>query len=388
MVLTSSRMRVLLICHAYGTPVFQHKVQLLDQYPDVEMGLVVPRRWGEVLHQGEYRVLPGATFRVFPVRVYHAKNITSFFYHPAELATAVLRLRPHILHVEEEPWSLALFQTSLLKTLAPWHKLLFFTWENIAKVYPRPYRWFEQYALRVADTAIAGNQEAAEIIRHKGYRRPIHVLPQMGVDPDLFQPLPPADPAVARLRQELRLEGFVVGYVGRLEKGKGLHTLFRALARWQVPWTLVLVGAGPLRQELPNYAAYLGIAERIRWVGRVPPEVLPAYYRLIDVLVLPSDTHKGWKEQFGRVLIEAMACQVPVIGSSSGAIPEVIGEAGLIFPERDHQALAEALEHLRANPALRANLAQQGRNRVLKHFTNQVIAARTYEIYRSLVKQG
>jgi glycosyltransferase involved in cell wall biosynthesis len=105
----------------------------------------------------------------------------------------------------------------------------------------------------------------------------------------------------------------------------------------------------------------------------------------MDVLVLPSDTHKGWKEQFGRVLIEAMACQVPVIGSSSGAIPEVIGEAGLIFPERDHHALAAALERLQANPALRADLAQQGRDRVLRHFTNQVIAEKTYAIYRALV---
>ena len=143
-------MRVLLICHAYGTAVFQHKVQLLDAYPDVEMGLVVPRHWGETLHQGQYQVLPGATFRVFPVRTHHGNNVWSFFYNPVELLAAILAFRPHILHVEQEPWSVSLFQAALLKALMPWRKLVFFTWENIYKEYPRPYRWFETVQFRAS----------------------------------------------------------------------------------------------------------------------------------------------------------------------------------------------------------------------------------------------
>src|SRR5260221_14335510 len=92
----------------------------------------------------------------------------------------------------------------------------------------------------------------------------------------------------------------------------------------------------------------------------MPPARLAAQFCQIDALVLRSLTTPVWKEQFGRVLTEAMACGVPVVGSSSGAIPEVIGEAGLIFPEGDAAALAGCLAKLQQPPALRLALAQRG----------------------------
>ena len=97
----------------------------------------------------------------------------------------------------------------------------------------------------------------------------------MGVDTERFGPNAiKVRSERSALRGEMDLDGFVVGYFGRFEKGKGLHTLFRALAAWKASWSLLMVGAGPLRSELPNYAAHLGISERICWVDRVPPEVL------------------------------------------------------------------------------------------------------------------
>ena len=377
-------MRVLLICHEYGITHFQHKIQLLDAYPDIEMGLIVPRRWAGMLHKGGYQVLPGATYQVFSVRTHHGYDVWSFFYNPIDLLAAVVAFRPHILHVEQEPWSFPLFQTALLKALMPWLKLVFFTWENIHKDYPRPYRWFERFNLAMSNAAVAGNSEAAEVLRRKGYTRPITVLPQNGVDTDRFRPNAVTSGERCALRAKLGLEGFAVGFFGRFEKGKGLQTLFRALAGWDAPWTLLMVGAGPLRVELPNYAAYLGIGDRIRWVERVPPEDLPGFFCAIEAFALPSETHKGWKEQFGRVLAEAMACSVPVVGSSSGAIPEVIGGAGLVFPERDQAALTSAFEELRANPEKRRLLGQAGYERSLAYYSKHAIAERTYEIYRSL----
>lgn len=106
----------------------------------------------------------------------------------------------------------------------------------------------------------------------------------------------------------------------------------------------------------------------------------------MDVLVLPSVTTPRWKEQFGRVLIEAQACEVPVIGSSSGAIPEVIGKAGLIFPEGSASQLAGRLQRLAASSSLRRRLARMGRKRVLDLYTNQRIADRIHRIYRCLIK--
>ena len=127
-----------------------------------------------------------------------------------------------------------------------------------------------------------------------------------------------------------------------------------------------------------------GVADRIDFTGVLRSGDMPAFYRSLDAFVLPSRTTSSWKEQFGRVLVEAMACGVPVIGSRSGEIPRVIGDAGLIFPEGDVAALQVQLARLQSSPELRRALAAQGRARVLAHFTMAQIAQQTVEVYRNL----
>jgi glycosyltransferase involved in cell wall biosynthesis len=113
---------------------------------------------------------------------------------------------------------------------------------------------------------------------------------------------------------------------------------------------------------------------------------MPDHYRQMDLLVVPSLTRPNWKEQFGRVLIEAMASQVPVIGSNSGEIPNVIGDAGLLFPENDAPALSELIEGLIRDPARRAELGRRGRKRVLDRFTQDQIANETYAVYVKMAR--
>jgi len=105
-------------------------------------------------------------------------------------------------------------------------------------------------------------------------------------------------------------------------------------------------------------------------------------------LVLPSVSRLNWVEQFGRVLIEAMACGVPVAGSNCGEIPHVIGDAGLVFPEGEAGALADALAALASDPARRAALAERGRARVLAQFTQAQVAATTARVYREMTQMG
>jgi glycosyltransferase involved in cell wall biosynthesis len=112
---------------------------------------------------------------------------------------------------------------------------------------------------------------------------------------------------------------------------------------------------------------------------------MPAHLRRLHALVLPSLTRPNWKEQFGRVLIEAMACGVPVVGSDSGEIPNVIGEAGLVFPEGDAEALRAALARLRDDRDLWGHLAVAGRARVLAEFTHAQVAQKTYRVYREML---
>jgi glycosyltransferase involved in cell wall biosynthesis len=113
---------------------------------------------------------------------------------------------------------------------------------------------------------------------------------------------------------------------------------------------------------------------------------MPEFYNHLNVLVLPSLTRPNWKEQFGRVLIEAMACGVPVLGSTSGEIPHVIGSAGIVLPEGDAQALANHLDALRSDAALQRRLGNAGRERVLAHYTQARIAQATVDVYRWLAE--
>ena len=290
-------------------------------------------------------------------------------------------------------------------------RTLFFTWQNLHRRYPPPFAWMERYVLRHADAAIAGNQEAAEVLRAKGYTGPIAVIPQFGVDPELFRPrergLVGTDPRMERNTDEKNnvlkkssvfpsvrgcppdglqdpVRPFTVGYVGRLVPEKGVHLLLEAVAGLEGEWQVRLLGEGPMQQALQAQARRLGIAERVRFDPPRPSCHVPDYLNELDVLVLPSCTRPNWKEQFGRVLVEAMACGVPVVGSTCGEIPNVIGDAGLIFPEEDVPALRERLQRLQRDPQLRRRFAAAGRQRVLERFTQARIAAETVAVYRQL----
>jgi glycosyltransferase involved in cell wall biosynthesis len=165
---------------------------------------------------------------------------------------------------------------------------------------------------------------------------------------------------------------------------KGVDLLLRACAGGSEDWSLLIQGDGPERSRLAALATDLGVAARVHFLGRRPSTEMPAFYQALDVLVLPSVSRPNWIEQFGRVLVEAMACGVPVIGSTCGKIPHVIGDAGLVFFEGDVAALREALVALAADPPRRAGLAAAGRARVLAQFTQAQVAAATYRVYTAV----
>jgi glycosyltransferase involved in cell wall biosynthesis len=275
---------------------------------------------------------------------------------------------------------------------------LWFTWQNLMRRYPFPFRAIESYSLRHTDHAIAGSEGAATVWREKGYSGPLAVIPQFGVDPRIFAPAPAARRPVdrreyaarGRCRAQAREQqdtdgGFAIGYLGRLVPEKGVDLLVEAVGDMGDGWRLAILGGGPEQPRLETLVDRLGVGDRVTFAGWLPSLELGSFYRGLDVLVLPSRSRPNWVEQFGRVLIEAMACGVPVIGSDCGEIPHVIGDAGLVFPEGDARALRNCLVQLMATPALRADLARRGRERVLARFTQSQVAARTVAVYRELL---
>lgn len=367
-------MRVLLVAR-YLQREHHRKVEALAAQPGLEVWHVAPDRWRDELRPYTQEVRRPAGYTLCLARPILTYDIHRYLYWPPDVYLA--RVRPDLIHLEDEPDSLIALQVALARRLwAPQASLVLFTWQNIE----RRRRWYVsslgRWVLLQVDYLIAGSAAAREAACSLGYCGPAAVLPQIGLDPEVFSP---GDGTP--VRESLGLAGFVAGYVGRLVPQKGVDLLLHAVALLPEV-SAVILGSGPMEGALKELARELGTAERVRFVPAVPVAEVPAHLRALDVLVLPSRTTPVWKEQFGHVLIEAMACGVPTVGSYSGAIPEVIGPAGLLFPEGDAAALADALEGLRTRPALREHLARIGRQRVLEHYTHEQIAHRTADIYR------
>ncbi len=350
---------------------YQKKLEELARMPKVELTVVVPPYWRE----------PG---RVVSLERQHTVGYTlvveamafngSFHLHfYPRLGRQIRRVRPDLVHIDEEPYNLATVHALWLARRAE-AKTLFFSWQNINRRYPVPFRWMERYVLRNADHGIVGNQESEGVWRTKGYQKPLHIIPQFGVDPELFAP--------ASRRPDHVL---TIGYAGRLVEEKGVDLLLEALAGLQGAWQAMIVGSGPARQELETQARQLKLKDRVSFIAQVASSEMPSLYQQLDILVVPSRTRRNWKEQFGRVLVEGMACGVPVIGSDSGEIPHVIGEAGLIFPEGRADLLQARIAQLLQSPQQREEYSQRGRTRVLSHYTQTQIAARTYRAYQSIL---
>ncbi|MBO9347878.1 MAG: glycosyltransferase family 4 protein [Chloroflexus sp.] len=368
-------MRVVMLSKAVVAGAYQRKLEEIARL-GVELTVLAPTGWREPrvgLIPLERRFTSGYTLLTLPI-VWNGHHHIHFY---LGLRPLLNRLRPQVFHIDEESFNLATF-LAMRAGVAIGARCCFYNWANIDRRYPPPFSWFERYNLRHASYAIAGNQEAAAILRRHGYRGPLSVIPQFGVDPNLFAP---SD----AIRQQ---DTFTIGYVGRLVPEKGVADLVRVLADLPAQARLRLVGDGSEQPRLLRLATDIGVRERIDIQPAVSSTAVPDVMRQLDVLVLPSRTQSNWKEQFGRVLIEAMSCGVPVVGSTCGEIPQVIGDAGIVFPEGDLAALRTALLRLMDDDRLRTELALRGRQRVLAEFTQAAIARRHVAVYQAMVNDS
>jgi glycosyltransferase involved in cell wall biosynthesis len=298
----------------------------------------------------------------------------SFHLHHYPLLGQILaEVQPDLIHIDEEPYNLATWRAARLAQRTR-TRLVFFTWQNLCRRYPPPFSWMEQSVYRLTAYAIAGNQAAAQVLRTKGYAGPVRIIPQFGVDPALYEASSPPD----------RDRPFVIGYVGRLVSEKGIDDLLHAVSGLSGQWRVRLLGGGPERDALHDLAQSLGILDRTTFEDQTPSSKVPARLAQLHALVLPSRTRHNWREQFGRALIEGMASGVPVVGSDSGEIPNVIGDAGRVYPEGDVSALREHLQALIDDRSLCADLARRGRERVRTYFTQAQIAKQTVEVYQKV----
>ncbi len=365
-------LRVLMLSKACIVGAYQRKLEELAAIPGVELLVAVPPYWrderGATPLERTYTV--GYRLETLPMAL--NGNFHLHFY--PTLGRMLRYERPDIVHIDEEPYNLATFHANILaRRLGA--KTLWFSWQNLYRRYPWPFSAMERYNLQHVDYALMGSPTAAAVWKQKGYQGAFAILPQFGVDPELFSP-----PALPRPLGSVHL-----AYVGRLVPEKGVDLFIEALRGLEGAWHTTILGSGPEAARLLAQAQVGGIAERVRFCAALPSMEMPGFYRTVDVLVLPSRAQPNWAEQFGRVLIEAMACGAAVLGAATGEIPAVIGSAGLVFPEADVSALRAQLARLVNDNGLRRALAEAGRARVLTEFTQHRIAAETAHVYQAML---
>jgi glycosyltransferase involved in cell wall biosynthesis len=374
-----SRPRVLLISHTCQTRAEgQPKAAQLARMGDIDLMVLTPRRFNHFGVWKDVETPVDDAFQFAPHKVMWgwlgpAQNYLHWY---PSLAGILRDFQPDIIDLWEEPWALVSAHACWLRNrILPHARVLMETEQNISKAWPPPFRWLEAYTIRNATFAVGRSAGAVEVLRGKGYTGPARVVGN-AVDTTLFRPMDREE-----CKRALGFSGYTVGYVGRMVERKGLMDMIEALRFCSAPLTMVFVGSGEYEPALRERVHALGFEDRVRFLPARPLEELPPGMNALDAFILPSWTVPTWKEQFGRVIIEAHACKTPVIGSDSGAIPDVIGEGGLIYPERDPAQLAAAIMRLAANPQLAREMGAAGFAQVEAAYTWRQVAAQMRAIY-------
>ncbi len=359
-------LRVLRISHSGVVSAWRERERTLRRR-GVDLTLVTAERWEEGGSMVEFTA-SGDEFAV-PVRTV-GRHPNFFLFDPRPLWRLLGDGRWDLVDMHEEPFGLAVAEVLLLMRLrARRTPYLVCSAQNLDKRYPAPLRWSERWSLRNAAGAYTCNTEAGEILRRKGLRGDLELLP-LGVDVARFHPAD-REPPVGRLR---------IGFVGRLIPHKGVDVLLRALAL-DDRLDADVYGAGPESGALAGLADELGVAGRVTFHGYVDEAVLPEVFPTFDVLAVPSVPEAGWLEQFGRVVVEGQASGVPTVASDSGALPDVVGDGGLLVPPNDPAALCAALVRVLEEPGLWTRLRDAGSASVDRYSWSSVASTqqRLYE---------
>jgi len=408
-------MKILVISHTYIAPINRDKWKTVAiLYPNDEIKVVFPLVWPTHLFIHKAQNIENDNLQnceFIALDTFKAGNEVLYGYRVKPLYRLLKGFGPDIIHVEQGDNAFSYFQVIFLKKLlwlkefisvgrspttprwlrraGPLHppkkrrsvytKFIFFTWvnwqANFSLKYRLIWRWLEKFNLAHSSGAIVGNGDAQKILHAKNFTKPIQVFPQLGVNQDVFKPNP------------TKKSTKTIGFLGRLVPEKGVLLLlqvFLELKKTFPEWNLLIVGRGPEQEALEHFVRQNKIQD-VMFAPPVSHYEMANLINTIDILVLPSYDTPDWKEQFGHILIEAMACAVPVIGSSAGEIPNVIQDAGLIFEQKNHQALLDSLKTLMQDESVRKVFGQKGLERVTKHYCHEAIAQATHKFWEEIL---
>lgn len=325
----------------------------------VAVTVVAPRFFRGDLRKIPLERLEGEPYRLEPVSVLGSQIPFAFVYGTRLIQ--VLRQPWDIVHAWEEPYILAGAQIARLTSDRS--TLIYSSFQNQPKHYPPPLSWCERYAIdRAAGWTAFGETIIRNLADRPGYRdRPNRMIP-LGVDGEVYRPDPAARQQILRDLNWSESGPPVIGYLGRFVPEKGLRLLMKTVEQLDAgSWRLLFIGGGQMESELLAWSARY--PDQVRIVTGVHHSGVPSYLNAFDVLAAPSQTTIRWKEQLGRMLLEAMATGVPIIASDSGEIPHVVADVGRIVGEADEQGWVNALRELVSSPHMRKSLSDFGLER-------------------------
>ncbi len=344
-----------------------------------QVSVVAPRFMETDLRPLILEPAPEDLYHLESVSVYLSKQIHTMFYEWR--LREILSQGWDIVHCWEEPYIAAGAEVACF---TPEHTpLIYRTAQSYNKQYPFPFNWLESYSMKRATGWICSGKTVAEALQTRpGYNLPMQLIP-LGVDLNHFYPNLEARNKTRRLLSWDELGPPVIGYLGRLVPEKGLELLMRVLDRLAIPWRALFVGTGVMEPQLRAWGQkYPG---RVQICTEVRHAEVCNYLNAMDVLCAPSQTLPNWREQFGRMLIEAFACGIPVLGSDSGEIPNVLAGVGQVVGEKDEDGWVRGLENLLESPELQQTYIQQGLEQVHQTYAWPVVAKQYMQFFEAQV---
>ncbi|HEV8196470.1 MAG TPA: glycosyltransferase [Gemmatimonadales bacterium] len=353
-------MRALIVSHFYSNPEHRGKLRALaGQSVDVMAAL-----------PGGSAALDNGV-RLAPVPVSGDPEVPGMLkWNRAALRRVISDFHPDLIQVEEGPGApvAGVVAATARRMRIPY---VIFSWESLARRRGFLEQRRARSVVRHAAGIIGGNRLALALLRDHAPDAVTAVLPQTGMSPSAPIPRNPEH------------RGLAVGLVGRLVPERGAETLLRACGLLLGPWTLTVVGTGPEQETLEALAQKLGLASRIRWLGGIPKHELETVWNDLDCLVVPSRDTSSWVERSSPLLLEAMVRGVVPVVTRAGALPEIVGDAGIVVD--DVESLALALQHLMAEPERLRVLGQLSRQRVLEEYVDSAVAQRTLAFWEQVL---
>lgn len=361
-------MRAAIVSHAYLDPAARGKLKALAGL-GCAVAVAVPDRWPGPDGRGEVAASfqDHAGVRIVPIRSSGGEDPR---WHKGDLERLLADFRPEVVQVEEPAESRGAARALKVAERLRLPRVLH-NWDTL----PSHLGWWQarrgRRSLARATALLAGNRRAAALLGQARPGVPLATIPQLGVTPPL---------TISRAPQH----EFTIGYAGRLVPEKGLEVLLHACVKLHGRWHIQAAGAGPEQVRLEQLAERLGLGSRITWLGAIPQEELQTLWPQVDCVVQPSRPSGEWIETYSYATVEAMAWGVPAVVSDCGALPEIVGGAGIVVPPGDPAALTAALQRLRDDVPTRESLSAAGRKRVMEEFTDAAVAQKTVGFWKGL----